>query len=132
MLKETPKKIWNYELLPLKNYKINRLRHVASCEAISELLSNYPDVDLNAEFTNFDALDDNSETKQNEYDENESFEEVTREMSIKFLPEDFVTRSDEEEIEKQLDELKFLDSLLENENFGKSILHVIVESPREY
>ena len=125
-------KDWNCELLPLKNYKINLLRHVVSCEAISELLSNYHDVDLNAEFTNFDALEKNSDTEQDEYDENESFEEVTREMSIKLSPEDFVTRSDEEEIEKQLDELKFLDSLLENKNFGKSVLHLITANPKEY
>ncbi len=123
-------KDWSSELLPLKNHTINRVRHAASYEALSELLSSCPDLDLNTDLTEYEALDNDSE--QNEYDENESFEEVTREMSIKFSPEDFVTRSDEEEIEDRLDDLKFLDSLLENKNFGKSILHLIAANPREY
>ena len=48
--------------------------------------------------------EDNSKIEQDEYDENESFKEVICEISIKFPSEDFVTRSDEEEIENQLDD----------------------------
>ncbi|MBR1436990.1 MAG: ankyrin repeat domain-containing protein, partial [Synergistaceae bacterium] len=69
-------KDWASELLPLKDDAISRVRHAVTCEALSEILSACPDVDLNTDIT----LEDTASAKGDKYDENESFEDITRKI----------------------------------------------------
>ena len=123
---------WDSELLPLKDDSISRIRHAVTYEALSEILSACPNVDLNTDITLEDTASAQEDEDDDEYDENESFEDITLKLSRRFSPEDFITHTEEEEAKILSDRKKFLASFREGEKLGKNILHVIAYNQGRY
>lgn len=123
---------WDSELLPLKDDSISRVRHAVTYEALSKILSACPEVDLNTDITLEDTASAQEDEDDDEYDENESFEDITLKLSRRFSPEDFITHTEEEEAKILSDRKKFLASFREGEKLGKNILHVIAYNQGRY
>ena len=120
---------WDSEFLPLKY--ISRLRHAVSPLAVHEVLSSNPYLDVNDivisdwrlnKITHDDFFENN-----NNYD-NETLEDVTRELSMKFSPADFVTYDEDEDY----DDKAVLKDIFDDKPVGRTILNIIIKNISEY
>ena len=121
-----------YEFLPLGRDCVGKLRRAVSPVALEDTLEIFPDFDVNAFLTismelrlkelseSFNEAKERFRASQ-EFDENESLEEVFADLSSRFSPQDFVEDNDDNEDEDE-----------DEEETGTTLLHVIARDAGEY